>query len=42
MINLYIYKNREIKIIFRNFLIFWKNKLYTIKFREYIIYYITS
>ena len=30
----YICKNREVEITFRNCLIFWENKLFTIKFRE--------
>ena len=33
-IKLYICKNRQIKITFRNYLIFWEDKLSTIKFRE--------
>ena len=34
MIKLYTCKNRKIEITFRNYLIFRKNKLSTIKFRE--------
>ena len=34
MLKLYIFKNREMKITFRNYLISMKNKLSTIKVRE--------
>ena len=34
IIKLYIYKNREIIITFKNYLIFRENKLFTIKFRK--------
>ena len=34
MIKLYICKNREIEITFRNFLIFKESKLSIIKFKE--------